>query len=1036
MNLYRKKLLFTLFLIFSIAIVFWTSSRYPQLNEKAMMGADTPSMGISFDVVKQISEDDNIIKKVIYNTLNWIETNKKGMSFGFLFGAAFILLFSIIKDLNIKNRFLNTALGAVIGAPLGVCVNCAAPIAKGMKDAGAKTETALSTMITSPTLNIIVLSMMFSFLPSYIAWLKIGFTLLFIFLVIPIVSKLFREKEKNAVLEAPKPIKVPVFNLKINESDKLISASWLEAIIWTIKSYWKSLFFIVKTTLPLMILAGLLGNLLITFFPLEDLVGLVDGLSKLEIITYMLGIAIFATLLPVPIAFDVIITAILWSTGLHTRFATVILFCLGTYSIYSAFIVAKSFSFKLSVILFFVTVFFGFSAGVFGHYIDREMGLKYRLENYEKFYNSGSTPHYITGNDQVDSGLSSKDLLQLFKKEKEKEKVYSKDLVQVYKSNFTERTDSLNNKFREIDGSEVDLIVPYHYSVKESIDPFANQRSIASGDVHNDGFADLLIVSAEELFLYANLEGKQFIRQELKSLKSKSVFNAALVDFNNDGWLDVFISTHRNGNYILKNNAGSFEESTLLRLPQLEEMILTVAPAFSDINGDGLIDIVLGNFSIGFLGKDNISRKESRNYWLKNKGNFEFDIASMIKGVDGETLSVLIADITDDGKSDMIVGNDFNVPDCYYVRKNNQKLPELIEKPSKFVEKSTFTTMSIASADVNNDLVSEIFQVQIGRKTGEYKTKDLDLICGGIQNEEERMKCEEVFTMNSKVLKSIVIKNFEICPDEYRNDCIATEQIRANGNKKVISQPSCNFPEGWEYFKFICELKKQDYTPYPSVKEGSYEARKGGVFLMKDSIGVFKDHTKEYNLSYVGWGWNSRFGDLDNDEWQDVLVANGYLIRSAQESNVFYKNIEGKTFENRTDEAGLNNYLPTSSYSYLDYDLDGDLDIILVPSIGPVYIYENNYHLNNSIAFTLEDSKGNRNGVGAIVTIYYGNGKHQKREVKLSGGFKSFDETKVYFGLGVYNTIEKVVIDWTVGSQTIIEKSLSAGAIYEIHRNR
>jgi uncharacterized membrane protein YraQ (UPF0718 family) len=1036
MNLYKKKLFITLFLLLLIAVVFWTGSRYPQLNTKAMMGADTPSMGISFDVVKQVTENDSLVEKVVYNTLNWLDTNKKGMSFGFLFGAAFILLFSIVKDLRIKNRFLNTALGAIIGAPLGVCVNCAAPIAKGMKDAGAKTETALATMISSPTLNIIVLSMMFSFLPSYIVWLKIGFTLLFIFLVIPLISKLFREKEKKAVLEAPKPIKVPVFNLEVDESDKLITATWWSAFVWTMKSYWKSLFFIVKTTLPLMILAGLLGNLMITFFPLEDLVGLVDGLSKFEIIIYMLGIAIFASLLPVPIAFDVIITAILWSSGLHTRYATIILFCLGTYSIYSAFIVAKSFSFRLAIILFFVTVSFGFSAGVFGHYLETEMGINYRLENYESFYKSGSTPHYITGNDQVNSGLRHKELLQLLKKEKEKKEIYSKDLIQVFMSNYTERTNSKNNKFREIDGSEVGVKVPYQFSLKENLDPFANQRSIATGDVHNDGFADLLIVSAEDLFLFANIDGKKFRRQHLTTLKSKSVFNAALVDFNNDGWLDIFISTYRNGNYILKNDAGSFNENTLVKLPQLEKMILTVAPAFSDIDEDGLIDIILGNFSLGFLGGNTRSMKESRNYWLKNKGNFEFDIASTIKGADGETLSVLIADITDDGKSDMIVGNDFNVPDSYYVGQNNQKIPQLIEKPSQFVEKSTFTTMSIASVDVNNDLISEIFQVQIGRGAGENQTRDVDLICGGIQNEEERIKCKEVVTMIGNLFSSNVTKNFETCPDAYRNDCIALQLMMANIVRKKVNKPDSYFPKDWEYYKFILDLAEQDYsTPYFRSKLGSYEVQKGGVFLMKDSSGVFKDHTKEYNLSYVGWGWNSRFGDVDNDEWQDVLIANGYMINPTQASNIFYKNIEGKTFENKTDEAGFKNYLPTSSYSYLDYDLDGDLDVILVPSLGPIYIYENNYHHNNSIAFTIEDSKGNRNGVGAIVTIYYGDGKHQKREIKLSGGYKSYDETKVYFGLGIHDTIEKVVIDWTVGPQTIIKKHLSAGAIYEVRRN-
>jgi uncharacterized membrane protein YraQ (UPF0718 family) len=1031
MSFYKKKLFISLFLLVSIAVIFWTGSRYPQLDTKALMGVDSPTMGISFDVVMQVNSDQSVFEKVIYNTINWIDTNKKGMTFGFLFGSAFILLFSLLKDVSIKNRFVSTAIGAIIGAPLGVCVNCAAPIAKGMKDAGAKTETALATMVTSPTMNVIVLSMLFSFLPAYMVWLKIGFTILFIFLVIPLVSGLFKEKEKN--LLPSKPNKIPAFNLENDPSEKNISASWRKALGWILKSYAKSLWFIVKTTLPLMILAGLLGNLIITFLPLEELIDLVKNLSNFEKVGYMMGIALFATFLPVPIAFDVIITATLWSTGLHPRYAVILLFCLGSYSIYSAFIVAKSFSFKLSVLLFFSIALFGFSGGVLGHFLEKTFGRQYLMESYQSLQASDSSPNYYVVN-YHDQGVGVKEISGMIKKKKPGELIFSEGIIQVYECKFNEPRNFDVKAFKPIEGTELGLNLPYQFSGKELFEPFAHQRSLAAGDIHNDGYTDLVFSSAGQLCLFANIEGNRFQRQLLQMPKELSVYSVALVDFNNNGWLDIFLSTYKGGNFIIPNNEGGFSADSMLKLPQLDEMVLSVAPAFSDINKDGLIDIVLGNWSVGVGGGDK-AMSQSRNFWLENEGNYVFKIKA-IEGADGETLTVLLADYTNDGVTDMIIGNDYNTPDHYYLGDSASTFPTKIENPESLVEKSTLTTMSVTTVDINNDLVNEIFQVQVDRLNGNIKTQDLDLICGSISNETERKHCETIFERQQTMLTSNLKRNFEVCPDEYKNGCIATDLVRSFDKTDLIKEPESYFPEGWKDFMFIAQLSKANEPKYPKVKSGTYqEMLAGGVLLMKDSNrNYFKNALEEYALEEIGWAWNSKFCDLDNDEWQDLLIANGFLFNPNQESNVFFKNIEGERFEKQTEEMNLVNYLPSSAYSYLDYDSDGDVDIILTTAVGPIYVYENNHHENHSIAFSIKDYIGNKDGVGAIITIYYGDNSNQKREITLSGGFKSFDVTDVYFGLGKYEKIYKLTIDWTIGERTVINQELRADSKYEINR--
>ena len=112
------------------------------------------------------------MQKALYTTVNWGETNRKGMTFGVIFGAALMVLITLFQKKSSKSAFANSLLGITIGAPLGVCVNCATPVAQGLHAGGARVETVMSAMVSSPTLNIIVLTMLFSLFPPYMGRLN------------------------------------------------------------------------------------------------------------------------------------------------------------------------------------------------------------------------------------------------------------------------------------------------------------------------------------------------------------------------------------------------------------------------------------------------------------------------------------------------------------------------------------------------------------------------------------------------------------------------------------------------------------------------------------------------------------------------------------------------------------------------------------------------------------------------------------------------------------------------------------------------
>ena len=145
-----------------------------------MAGAIQLEDSLSFEAKFPVSKDAGVIERVFWSTLNWVNTNKKGMTFGVLFASAMLTALAYLRQRSFRNGFANSFMGMLIGAPLGVCVNCAAPIGRGLYAAGLRAETTLSAMIASPTLNVIVLTMLFSLFPPYMAAMKIGLSLVVI----------------------------------------------------------------------------------------------------------------------------------------------------------------------------------------------------------------------------------------------------------------------------------------------------------------------------------------------------------------------------------------------------------------------------------------------------------------------------------------------------------------------------------------------------------------------------------------------------------------------------------------------------------------------------------------------------------------------------------------------------------------------------------------------------------------------------------------------------------------------------------------
>ena len=215
----------------------------------------------------------------------------------------------------------------------------------------------------------------------------------------------------------------------------------------------------------------------------------------------------------------------------------------------------------------------------------------------------------------------------------------------------------------------------------------------------------------------------------------------------------------------------------------------------------------------------------------------------------------------------------------------------------------------------------------------------------------------------------------------------------------------------------------------------------GNVLLVNQGKDGFSNKSHSMNVSDGAWSWAGKIADLDNDEWQDIYVANGsvysaFMGTTTHSPNMFYHNQNGKDFKPAEVEFGLDNWEHSSAFTYIDIDNDGDLDIISTTSFGDAYFYRNNNEKNNSISFTLKDEQANSQCIGCKVVIFYGknNKKNQIREIKSGGAFLSFDAPYAHFGLGKEKGIGKLTIVWSDGTQTRLPQTLPAGSHYTITR--
>ena len=226
-------------------------------------------------------------------------------------------------------------------------------------------------------------------------------------------------------------------------------------------------------------------------------------------------------------------------------------------------------------------------------------------------------------------------------------------------------------------------------------------------------------------------------------------------------------------------------------------------------------------------------------------------------------------------------------------------------------------------------------------------------------------------------------------------------------------------------------------------------AQQTNTLYHNDADGFFTDATtttKTAQITYPYLGWATAFIDYDNNGYQDLFVANGHLHENLAElgqegtygqRNLLFRNNANGTFTEVSETLGPGMTLEDVSRgaTFADYDLDGDIDIIVTNSnTAPRLLRNDGGNRKSWLQIRLTGTKGSTDAIGARVKVTTGK-LTQTREVQSGDGYLSQRDLTLHFGIGDHEQADSIEVQWQSGTKQLI-KSVTANQMLSLEENR
>lgn len=237
------------------------------------------------------------------------------------------------------------------------------------------------------------------------------------------------------------------------------------------------------------------------------------------------------------------------------------------------------------------------------------------------------------------------------------------------------------------------------------------------------------------------------------------------------------------------------------------------------------------------------------------------------------------------------------------------------------------------------------------------------------------------------------------------------------------------------------------FSPDDDVECGNPICGRGGNRLYR-SVGprCFEDVAETLGVHIGGWGWGTMMWDPDNDGDLDIVETNGFAVPHgppglyfADDPMRFWQNgselLGEAAFVERSASVGLDDHGQGRGMVSFDYDRDGDEDLLVVDNSGlhgtSTKLWRNETGNQHSwLAVELDGREGNRRGVGARVELRRSpTSPPQVRVIGLGSHFLGHGEYRAHFGLGPdASEVFELRVQWPSGDVTTLE-GVGAGQV-------
>lgn len=538
----------------------------------------------------------------------------------------------------------------------------------------------------------------------------------------------------------------------------------------------------------------------------------------------------------------------------------------------------------------------------------------------------------------------------------------------------------------------------------------------------------------------------------------------ALLDYDNDGWLDIFLTNGRNlPDALYRNNHdGTFTD--VAEEAGVDSVLENGAVTVGDIDNDGDTDIIVsGSCSTGTFKDNGGGLCDGHKLIHFNNGDGTFTpsekLTTLFTGTSGELLrfgccsvSIDLFDVDSDGDLDLMLsqGGDPDVETPWQFRKNRQEGVEnfivLNDGEGNFTEaidmeyhdhkaRISFVT---ASFDVDGDGYVDLLHGQAGFPVdiGHY-----DVEANNHLFDEDR------WTTGDGLWMGLSVADFDRDADL---DLYGTNQGWSpfmHGYDSV-SRLQSELMEG-EWINVNHSLLLNDgglFTPadWPLSYDGLLAAD-----LYEPLDGLDLD-VEPVNLGRYGWGWGTVPIDVDADGWVDVAYTGNncatpmdvvWTEEAGAGPGALLRNLEGQGFEDITWEAGIANvdddgrYPDSRGLAVGDLNNDGYADLVyanrtynpsltdpLQQEVGVPRVWLAEPRDNNWLQVKATGTTSNRDGIGTEVLV--DDGERQTRYIiGAGGGTSSTSERMLTIGLGQHESVDLTV---TFQSGQVVEQTVTA----------